>query len=181
MADRLDRTSRAGRAPSQASVPSSTLQHAAGKATGAVVVPGAQLRGGRRHYPYGTDLGDSSRAAPAPPWAGGKGDGGGYPSAHAARPPVAPEPAMMMSEDALRQTLKLQPPEAAASRPATAPVDRDDTVSVAESALSGPRWRDRRGHGNILTWGNDSRCVTPTRKRQGRAPGQPRNGELQGF
>merc|ERR1712137_623620 len=28
--------------------------------------------------------------------------------------------------------------------------------------------RNRGGHGNILTWGNDSRSITPVKKRQGR-------------
>jgi len=45
---------------------------------------------------------------------------------------------------------------------------QSDVCSVAESNLEMFTARDRSGHGNILTWGTDSRQITPARKRQGR-------------
>lgn len=52
-------------------------------------------------------------------------------------------------------------------------------VSVADSQREEFTLRNRSGHGNILTWGNDSRNITPARKRTGRqlavdSAGQPR-------
>jgi len=52
-------------------------------------------------------------------------------------------------------------------------------VSVADSQREVFAARNR-GHGNILTWGNDSRDLTPTKKREGRhqatnAEGMPRS------
>jgi len=41
-------------------------------------------------------------------------------------------------------------------------------VSVADSQREEFTMRNRGGHGNILTWGNDSRNITPARKRTGR-------------
>jgi len=43
-----------------------------------------------------------------------------------------------------------------------------DMMSVADSQREEFTMRNRSGHGNILTWGNDSRNITPERKRQGR-------------
>lgn len=43
-----------------------------------------------------------------------------------------------------------------------------DLHSMAESQRTGYSLRGRAGHGNILTWGDDSRDVTPERKRRGR-------------
>ncbi|CAK0806748.1 unnamed protein product [Prorocentrum cordatum] len=148
---------------SQASVPPTPL-HAAGKATGAVVVPGAQ-RGGRKHYPYGSDLGDSS--IPPSPGAESRIAWG--------EPPTG--------EGSCSSTLRLQTADSvrpgARAAAALAADAADDARSVGgESVLSELTRRDRRGHGNILTWGGDSRDVTPTRRRlQGRAPGQQRRAD----
>jgi len=43
-----------------------------------------------------------------------------------------------------------------------------DVASVADSQRSEFTMRNRTGHGNILTWGSDSRSITPHKKRQGR-------------
>lgn len=43
-----------------------------------------------------------------------------------------------------------------------------DIASVAGSQRSEFTLRNRTGHGNILTWGSDSRSITPHKKRQGR-------------
>lgn len=45
---------------------------------------------------------------------------------------------------------------------------QSESMSVADSERSHFTARDRGGHGNILTWGGDSRNITPTKKRQGR-------------
>jgi len=41
-----------------------------------------------------------------------------------------------------------------------------DAASVTESHASKFTQRNREGHGNILTWGTDSRSITPSRARQ---------------
>jgi len=43
-----------------------------------------------------------------------------------------------------------------------------DVASVAGSQRSEFTKRNHTGHGNILTWGSDSRSITPHKKRQGR-------------
>lgn len=43
-----------------------------------------------------------------------------------------------------------------------------DLNSLADSQRTGYTLRGRAGHGNILTWGDDSRAVTPERKRRGK-------------
>lgn len=45
---------------------------------------------------------------------------------------------------------------------------QSDVMSVADSQREVFTARDRGGHGNILTWGDNSRNITPHRKRQGR-------------
>mmetsp|Transcript_41054 Transcript_41054/g.95111 ORF Transcript_41054/g.95111 Transcript_41054/m.95111 type:complete len:390 (+) Transcript_41054:50-1219(+) len=44
----------------------------------------------------------------------------------------------------------------------------DDAASAADLQRSEFTLRNRTGHGNILTWGADSRSITPHKKRQGR-------------
>jgi len=46
---------------------------------------------------------------------------------------------------------------------------QSDMGSVADSQREVFTARDRSGHGNILTWGNDSRQLTPPRSRTGRS------------
>mmetsp|Transcript_31680 Transcript_31680/g.67324 ORF Transcript_31680/g.67324 Transcript_31680/m.67324 type:complete len:521 (+) Transcript_31680:109-1671(+) len=43
-----------------------------------------------------------------------------------------------------------------------------DIASVADSQREEFTMRNRTGHGNILTWGSDSRSITPHKKRTGR-------------
>lgn len=43
-----------------------------------------------------------------------------------------------------------------------------DINSLADSQRTGYTLRGRAGHGNILTWGDDSRAVTPEKKRRGK-------------
>jgi len=45
---------------------------------------------------------------------------------------------------------------------------QSDVMSVADSQREVFTARDRGGHGNILTWGDNSRNITPHRKREGR-------------
>lgn len=45
---------------------------------------------------------------------------------------------------------------------------QSDVMSVADSQREVFTARDRGGHGNILTWGGDSRNITPSRTREGR-------------
>lgn len=45
---------------------------------------------------------------------------------------------------------------------------QSDMMSVADSQREEFTARDKRGHGNILTWGNNSRTITPPKKREGR-------------
>lgn len=45
---------------------------------------------------------------------------------------------------------------------------QSDAPSIADSQREVFTARDRVGHGNILTWGNDSRAITPERPRTGR-------------
>eukprot|EP00927_Polykrikos_kofoidii_P006194 TRINITY_DN12516_c0_g2_i1.p1 TRINITY_DN12516_c0_g2~~TRINITY_DN12516_c0_g2_i1.p1 ORF type:complete len:611 (-),score=100.52 TRINITY_DN12516_c0_g2_i1:259-2091(-) len=47
-------------------------------------------------------------------------------------------------------------------------VSQSDIGSVADSQRDYFTHRGRTGHGNILTWGNDSRDITPERRRGGR-------------
>jgi len=49
-------------------------------------------------------------------------------------------------------------------------MSQSDVMSVADSQREVFTTRNRSGHGNILTWGNDSRSITPARKRTGRQP-----------
>lgn len=63
---------------------------------------------------------------------------------------------------------------------------QSDVMSVADSQREVFTARDRSGHGNILTWGNDSRNLTPHRKRQGRqlameSDGQPKAHAVSGV
>jgi len=46
--------------------------------------------------------------------------------------------------------------------------DVSEVTSQAEVQREAFFTRNRGGHGNILTWGNDSRSITPAKKRQGR-------------
>lgn len=59
--------------------------------------------------------------------------------------------------------------QALPNRGVPAPSDAGtDHQSVADSQRTGYTVRGRAGHGNILTWGDDSRAVTPERKRRGK-------------
>lgn len=132
----------------------------------------------RSRAPFGllSDLAEpSARALPsAAPFAVNS----GYPSnpAPAAPKPRSPPPFAMGGnyEQGFRrapqppspsQTLPGQDPDFWSRRDADA---RSDVGSIAESQVDINTARDRSGHGNILTWGSDSRQITPTKKRQGR-------------
>mmetsp|Transcript_56275 Transcript_56275/g.156774 ORF Transcript_56275/g.156774 Transcript_56275/m.156774 type:complete len:570 (-) Transcript_56275:165-1874(-) len=55
-------------------------------------------------------------------------------------------------------------------------MSESDVASVADSQRDAFTHRNRGGHGNILTWGDDSRTITPERRRGGRAmDGGPRS------
>lgn len=56
-------------------------------------------------------------------------------------------------------------------------VAASDGASVADSQREGFNNRNRTGHGNILTWGDSSRDLTPT-KREGRQQVENRQGRL---
>lgn len=163
--------------------------HAAGRATNNAAPPIS--RGGRRHYPsdFGTmgtspgsgtvSLSELSSQLPA--------------SGYSARLGVLPAPYARCGEDvhgpgqgesaahrsgpAARQA----PPSNFWGLPASAPTarsvsDRLETMSLASGVASLEAdsqrevftLRNRTGHGNILTWGNDSRNITPQKQRTGR-------------
>lgn len=175
--------------PSEAGMSDSS--GAAGRPTGAVQVG---LRGGRKHYqqsdsgsvtsahisepslrsqqprvpaPYASGYPDQpSRAptnqlprAPAP-----------YASGYSDEPSRAPSIAGYSSVPPWASASASGDPRRDARRDPETMSTMSNSVSVAESKRNpnATSMRNHVGHGNILTWGDDSRPMTPDRKRGGR-------------
>lgn len=169
---------------------SEAASHAAGRSTNQSA-PGS--RGGRRHFNVAAGAG--SRAGPVA--------SGGYPQAQkggdVGRAPyaqVVPDPDFWSrtgpstpqqlgpSQQQLQQQ-RLSQDERWRQRPPTScgPDQRDDisvapsdAASVADSQREVFMHRNRNGHGNILTWGDSSRDITPNKKRGGRQQAENADG-----
>lgn len=121
---------------------------AAGRPTSSASIP-ASVRGGRRHFAASDNkiLAPVQESVPSRP-----------------RPAATPPPWAHQAPSAAPVVRSKQPI-----------VDMSDAVSVvsdlaseADSQRAVHTHRNRTGHGNILTWGNDSRNITPEKQRQAR-------------
>eukprot|EP00930_Biecheleria_cincta_P103733 TRINITY_DN9579_c0_g1_i2.p2 TRINITY_DN9579_c0_g1~~TRINITY_DN9579_c0_g1_i2.p2 ORF type:complete len:224 (+),score=8.15 TRINITY_DN9579_c0_g1_i2:88-672(+) len=130
--------------PSEAG--SEALSHAAGRPSGNNLLPGSSFsaRGGRRHFVHGGDN------------------------------PVVPreyQPPRLgqLPEDEVQDFSNPTSPAAMRKDRSECMSVISDAASVADSQREAFSIRNRTGHGNILTWGNDStRAVTPPKNREGR-------------
>mmetsp|Transcript_26930 Transcript_26930/g.78113 ORF Transcript_26930/g.78113 Transcript_26930/m.78113 type:complete len:615 (+) Transcript_26930:81-1925(+) len=159
--------------------------HAAGRPTGVAAVQ-PSLRAGRRHYyaeghmsgaalafaeqqarPLPTRLEGVDERGPVPPFAtggvghgppsplGGVGGGGSVAGDMHGSPPA--------HGGGQRGGVR-----SVGSRSDVGCAAASDLASVAGSQRAEFTQRNRTGHGNILTWGDDSRSVTPGKERQGK-------------
>lgn len=134
-------------------VGSEAPSHAAGRPTGtAAVQPTQQLGGGRRHY------------YPENQISGGLGHSGPPPSGRAQRRLEG------VDEHRPQHGGMRQMPSAGSERDAdtVSVAAPSEAMSIADSQRAEFTARNRTGHGNILTWGSDSRSVTPSKQRPGR-------------
>lgn len=133
----------------------SSYSHAAGRPSGGSGLPGS-MRTGRKHFA----LHSQNPVAP---------DNGGYGRGRQTLGQVKEE-----LDEADSRAGDFWTPAGLPRAPAHRD-DRFETMSVASEAVSiadsqreAFSLRNRTGHGNILTWGNESRAITPPKTRQSR-------------
>jgi len=166
-------SSYAGSAYEPSEVGSEAQSHAAGRASGGVPILPGPSRGGRRHFQMASDNPVLPRDYQVPRLGQLPEDTvpefSQLPSSPAGAAPRAGYQGDFWSRDAA----------GGAPVPARAPLrrdpDRSDAVSEfsmaaseADSQRSAFSERNRTGHGNILSWGKESRAVTPPKQRTGR-------------